>query len=70
MGWWRNHGGGEKQILAPQVASPNIFQTLVFLCLYVFVLTKFVIFVLFQPKTANFRALRAIFFNFTQHEPI
>ena len=35
--------------------------------LYVFLTTNFVICVLFQP---NFRVLRAIFFNFTQHEPI
>ena len=41
----------------PPVCSPNIFQTSVSLCLYVSLLTKFVIFsVLFQPKTANFGA--------------
>ena len=55
-----------KQNLAP----PKIFQTSVFLGLYVPLLINFVIFVLFQPKTANFRALRAIVFHFTQHKPI
>ena len=56
----------QPSVAAAQGGLPNfsIFSP------YVSLLTKLSYYVVVQPKTAHFRTLRTIFFNFTQHEPI
>ena len=62
--WRHAPQGGYKFSCPPPLELPKLQYLYVCTCLHWLNLSYFV---LFQPKTANFRALRVIFFNVTQH---